>query len=166
MESGVNEVRTAVRRMLDEGHNDQEVKAAMRNSGYSDDQIDLAFITFKKKEKKEASLGRRLFLVLLVFFWCWFITHIILWVHASSSVKVIYGMAIGPASYIELLNTLALLSWPLLVLGVIIFLAMLIDCAMRDSIRGGKKVGFILTILLLGTIGATIYYLAYGRKPL
>jgi hypothetical protein len=57
----------------------------------------------------------------------------------------------------------------LLIIGLAIFLTvfwilMIIDCAKRKHLSDGERVAWILILVFLGFIGATIYYFAVKRK--
>ena len=52
-----------------------------------------------------------------------------------------------------------------LVLGLTIFwILMIVDCATRKKLSDGERVAWILVLVFLHFIGASIYYLAVKRK--
>ena len=63
----------------------------------------------------------------------------------------------------------AIIFLMLLCFGIIIFLTvfwvlMIIDCATRKRFSDGERVAWILVLVFLHFIGATIYYFAVKRK--
>ena len=52
----------------------------------------------------------------------------------------------------------------LLVLGLIFWIAMIIDCAKRNFKKDSEKIVWILVLIFLGILGAVIYYFVVKRK--
>ena len=52
----------------------------------------------------------------------------------------------------------------LLVLGLIFWIAMIIDCAKRNFKKDAEKIVWILVLIFLGILGAVIYYFVVKRK--
>ena len=52
----------------------------------------------------------------------------------------------------------------LLVLGLIFWIAMIIDCAKRNFKKDSEKIVWILVLVFLGVLGAIIYYFVVKRK--
>jgi len=52
----------------------------------------------------------------------------------------------------------------LLVLGLIFWIAMIIDCAKRNFKKDAEKIVWILVLIFLGVLGAIIYYFVVKRK--
>jgi len=52
----------------------------------------------------------------------------------------------------------------LLVLGLIFWIAMIIDCAKRNFKKDSEKIVWILVLIFLGVLGAIIYYFIVKRK--
>jgi len=52
----------------------------------------------------------------------------------------------------------------LLVLGLIFWIAMIIDCAKRNFKKDSEKIVWILVLIFLGVLGAIIYYFVVKRK--
>jgi prolipoprotein diacylglyceryltransferase len=69
-------------------------------------------------------------------------------------------LAIGFAIFFAILFV-ALFS--LIVLGFVLWVMMLVDCAKRDFKNENDKVVWILVIVLTGIIGAIIYYFIIKR---
>ena len=52
----------------------------------------------------------------------------------------------------------------LLVLGLIFWIAMIIDCVKRNFKKDSEKIVWILVLIFLGVLGAIIYYFVVKRK--
>ena len=52
----------------------------------------------------------------------------------------------------------------LLVLGLIFWIAMIIDCTKRNFKKDSEKIVWILVLIFLGILGAVIYYFVVKRK--
>ena len=52
----------------------------------------------------------------------------------------------------------------LLVLGLIFWIAMIIDCTKRNFKKDSEKIVWILVLIFLGVLGAIIYYFVVKRK--
>ena len=69
----------------------------------------------------------------------------------------------GPSMFVLMLLLM------FLVFGLVIFLTvfwvlMIIDCASRKGMSDGERIAWILVLVFLGFLGATIYYFAVKRK--
>jgi len=69
----------------------------------------------------------------------------------------------GPSMFVLMLLLM------FLVFGLVIFLTvfwvlMIIDCASRKRMSDGERIAWILVLVFLGFLGATIYYFAVKRK--
>jgi len=67
------------------------------------------------------------------------------------------------AAVILLVVLIWLLVMALIVVSVVFWIWMIIDCAQR-KMKDNDKVVWILILIFLGTIGATIYYFVVKRK--
>ena len=52
----------------------------------------------------------------------------------------------------------------LLVLGLIFWIVMIVDCAKRNFKKDAEKIVWILVLIFLGVLGAIIYYFVVKRK--
>ena len=52
----------------------------------------------------------------------------------------------------------------LLVLGLIFWIVMIVDCAKRNFKKDSEKIVWILVLVFLGVLGAIIYYFVVKRK--
>ena len=59
---------------------------------------------------------------------------------------------------------LMLLFFTAAIASMVFWILMIIDCAKRKNLSDGERVAWILVLVFLGVIGATVYYFAVKRK--
>ena len=66
--------------------------------------------------------------------------------------------------YFGLMVLLMILVFGLIISLTVFWILMIIDCAKRKGMTDGERIAWILILVFLGFIGASIYYFAVKRK--
>lgn len=66
--------------------------------------------------------------------------------------------------YLALMVLLMALVFGLLIALTVFWILMIIDCVKRKNLTDGERIAWILILVFLGFIGASIYYFAVKRK--
>lgn len=91
----------------------------------------------------------------------WWFTFIIIIMSFFGLLAMSFSSGSNPIAFILLF----LFYFILIIIGMLIWIFMIVDCAQRNFKDEGDKVVWILIIIFLGLIGSSIYFYVHGNKP-